>query len=272
MTTNAEIPPTAPLSPIPFVRPVEGRMVAGVCAGIARRWQIDVTLVRVVAVVLALFNGVGIALYIAVWLLTPSTDAAAPLRPGGKMSDLARRVPPIVLVLLGIAVVASVMHSMWSGAPALAVLAVIVAVAVTTRRGRVVTLAVLLMLVASLTAFGVFGDRMGSRDLRVASASELRTHYDYGAGRLRLDLSGMQVSGAHRTEIRLGRGDAVITLPRDGSVTVHARTGIGTVTIDGHRVRGIGAEQTRDVDGATADGRLVVDVLVGAGDVEVNRA
>ncbi len=46
-------------------------MLAGVAGGIARYLDADVTLVRVIIAVLALLNGVGLALYIAAWLLIP---------------------------------------------------------------------------------------------------------------------------------------------------------------------------------------------------------
>ncbi len=52
-------------------RSAEDRMLAGVAGGIARYLDADVTLVRVIIAVLALLNGVGLALYIAAWLLIP---------------------------------------------------------------------------------------------------------------------------------------------------------------------------------------------------------
>jgi phage shock protein C len=39
----------------PFSRPREGRKIAGVCAGFARYLNVDVTLVRLIAIVLLLF-------------------------------------------------------------------------------------------------------------------------------------------------------------------------------------------------------------------------
>jgi len=51
-------------------RPLHGRMVAGVAAGIARYLDIDPVLVRIVVVVLAVF-GPGLVLYAAGWLLIP---------------------------------------------------------------------------------------------------------------------------------------------------------------------------------------------------------
>jgi len=60
-------------------RPREGRQVAGVAAGIARRYDIDPVLVRV-GFVVAAFSGIGAALYIAGWILLPDepADPAAP--------------------------------------------------------------------------------------------------------------------------------------------------------------------------------------------------
>jgi phage shock protein PspC (stress-responsive transcriptional regulator) len=68
----------------PIRRPVKGRMLAGVAAGIAQYFNIDVTIVRVVFAVLAIvgFTGLawlgglplylgGIPLYLACWLLIP---------------------------------------------------------------------------------------------------------------------------------------------------------------------------------------------------------
>ena len=49
----------------------DDRMLAGVAGGIARYLNADVTLVRVIIAALALFTGVGTALYIAAWLLIP---------------------------------------------------------------------------------------------------------------------------------------------------------------------------------------------------------
>src|SRR4051794_2468684 len=80
MTETAATPPLDSPSANPlFIRPREGRMLAGVCSGIAQRWGLDLTLVRVVTVVLTLFTGVALAAYVAAWLLTPSTEGPAPL-------------------------------------------------------------------------------------------------------------------------------------------------------------------------------------------------
>jgi len=49
-----------------------GRMVAGVCAGAAEYFGIDVTLVRViVAVVAVITGGAGVLAYLAAWVINP---------------------------------------------------------------------------------------------------------------------------------------------------------------------------------------------------------
>jgi phage shock protein C len=56
-------------------RPTEGRMLAGVAAGIARYIGVDVTIVRVALLVLAIVGGAGVPIYLAGWLLIPEEGA-----------------------------------------------------------------------------------------------------------------------------------------------------------------------------------------------------
>ena len=53
-------------------RPRQGRMIAGVCAGLARRFGLDPTLVRVIFVVSVLLPGPQVLLYIALWIVIPA--------------------------------------------------------------------------------------------------------------------------------------------------------------------------------------------------------
>jgi signal transduction histidine kinase len=55
-----------------FTTSADGRVLAGVCAGIAQALAVDVTLVRVVFALLALAGGAGIVLYFAVWAWSKS--------------------------------------------------------------------------------------------------------------------------------------------------------------------------------------------------------
>ena len=60
-------------------RPSQGRVVAGVCAGIADRFAVDPLLVRV-AFIAAATTGVGFVLYGLAWVLVPSDESGAPIR------------------------------------------------------------------------------------------------------------------------------------------------------------------------------------------------
>lgn len=52
-------------------RPRSGRLLTGVCAGIAEYAGIDVTAVRLIVAVLTFFGGAGFGLYVLGWLLIP---------------------------------------------------------------------------------------------------------------------------------------------------------------------------------------------------------
>ena len=49
----------------------DGRVVAGVCAGVAAYFGVDPTLVRLAFVVVSVFGGVGILLYLGAWVVIP---------------------------------------------------------------------------------------------------------------------------------------------------------------------------------------------------------
>lgn len=67
------------MSQLPVPRRRRDRsVVAGVCAAVAERWQVDPTLVRVAAVLLALSGGIGLVLYAIAGLLMPTTDEDQP--------------------------------------------------------------------------------------------------------------------------------------------------------------------------------------------------
>jgi phage shock protein C len=53
------------------------RVVAGVAAGLGETFNVDPVIVRLIFAALALMNGFGILLYLAMWLLIPNEDAVA---------------------------------------------------------------------------------------------------------------------------------------------------------------------------------------------------
>jgi phage shock protein PspC (stress-responsive transcriptional regulator) len=53
-------------------RDTKGESIAGVCAGIAAYFNIDVVIVRILFVLFAIFGGFGVTLYIILWIVIPS--------------------------------------------------------------------------------------------------------------------------------------------------------------------------------------------------------
>jgi len=66
----ASRPPSPPWGPL--TRPLAGRKLAGVCRGLANQYGWDVTLVRVIAVLLAiLVFPIGEVAYVLFWVMVP---------------------------------------------------------------------------------------------------------------------------------------------------------------------------------------------------------
>jgi len=54
------------------------RMIAGVCGGLADYFNVDATLMRVLFLLLAVFGGSGIVIYIVMWIIVPDAGKAPP--------------------------------------------------------------------------------------------------------------------------------------------------------------------------------------------------
>ncbi|WP_433160552.1 PspC domain-containing protein [Kribbella sp. CA-247076] len=55
-----------------LVRPSNGRMIGGVCAGLARRFGMSASTMRLIFVVSCLLPGPQILIYLALWIVMPS--------------------------------------------------------------------------------------------------------------------------------------------------------------------------------------------------------
>jgi phage shock protein C len=49
----------------------DGRMIAGVCGGLAEYFGLDPTVIRIAAVLLACLDGVGVIAYVVLWMVVP---------------------------------------------------------------------------------------------------------------------------------------------------------------------------------------------------------
>ena len=52
------------------------RMVAGVCGGLADYFNIDATVVRVLFLILSVFGGTGLVIYLVMWIIVPDASKA----------------------------------------------------------------------------------------------------------------------------------------------------------------------------------------------------
>ena len=71
-----------PVSPPRLRRPQQGRVLAGVCAGLARHLDVSVSAVRVTFVLLGLLGGMGVLLYAGLWIISPVGVPDPPRAPG----------------------------------------------------------------------------------------------------------------------------------------------------------------------------------------------
>jgi phage shock protein C len=116
-----------------------GVMLGGVCGGLGDFFGIDSNLVRIIFVVLALIHGIGIPIYLVLWLIVPpegetketakeamqtgAEEIAAKVRAmGGEVREVVKRAPSgaaafigIVLILLGILFLLSNLGVFWIG-------------------------------------------------------------------------------------------------------------------------------------------------------------
>jgi phage shock protein PspC (stress-responsive transcriptional regulator) len=77
-------------------------MIAGICGGLGEYLSVDPTIVRVVAVLLIIPDGIGLLAYIIGWVIIPrrpemEAEVVAPER-----SERSRLLPGLALILIGL--------------------------------------------------------------------------------------------------------------------------------------------------------------------------
>ncbi|WP_173077453.1 PspC domain-containing protein [Phytohabitans rumicis] len=60
-----------------LVRPRDNRMIAGVCAGLGRRFGISANAMRLIFLVSCLLPGPQFVIYLALWIMMPNEDRYA---------------------------------------------------------------------------------------------------------------------------------------------------------------------------------------------------
>jgi phage shock protein C len=67
-----------------LVRPRADRKIAGVCAGFAEYFDVDVTLVRLVWLFIVLVGGTGLLVYVIAWIVMPEEPLRLPAPVGAQ--------------------------------------------------------------------------------------------------------------------------------------------------------------------------------------------
>ncbi|HLK45973.1 MAG TPA: PspC domain-containing protein [Acidimicrobiales bacterium] len=258
VTATASPPPDpdddAPGEPAPPLRRrTSRRLLAGVCAGIAERLDLDVSLVRVAFVVLAFAWGAGVVIYAAMWALVP--------RATGDRDDVVTDGEPTAswlafLLLGGVLVLGLVVLTSWWGGPrwgsAFSVVWVVVLgglVVVALRRpgqrrsvGRlflaigvsVVTIAIVLTggFLALVASTGVpLSGGIGERVYSPSSLAEVHRTYRVAFGNLTVDLRHVHF-GPKPLDVTasVAVGKLTVVVPPGVVVDVSAHSAYGDVT------------------------------------------
>ncbi len=122
-----------------LVRPAQGggRLFAGVCGAFGRATNTDPVLWRVILVVLAVFGGVGVLVYLLAWLLLPADgDTASPVEAvlGRGHSSTSAALTVIAGVILLISIGVSFSERFSPGLPVIILVAVVAVVLLRDRR------------------------------------------------------------------------------------------------------------------------------------------
>jgi phage shock protein PspC (stress-responsive transcriptional regulator) len=267
----------------------DDRMLAGVCGGLARYFELNPAFYRVGFVVLTLLGGAGILIYLAAALVIPEEGKADSIAAEALRDRREKPWQVIGLGLIGVAVACLLSRAtLWPRGDAAWILVLLAGVVIlwTQRRAggarprvlRGLAIAAVVVVVLALaaaaavaTAFHVdVGNGIGTRTYVPAAAADVHRDYKLGIGRLRLDLSGVRLPrGETDVDARVGIGELVVTVPANAAVRVKGDAQVGAVDVFDRHADGHDAGLTV---GATGHRVLVLHVRAGLGQVTVKRA
>jgi phage shock protein PspC (stress-responsive transcriptional regulator) len=280
------------------------RMLAGVCGGLARYFDIHPAFYRVGFVVLTLLGGAGVLIYAAAMLVMPDEGQEDSIATAALRHRRDRPWPLIGLALVGVALASLLSHAtLWPHGDAWLLLLVAggailwitrhggssaatadasALAAEDSRRirrifkrlGLALGTIVALMLVGAAIFAAVFHvhlwDGVGDRSYVVGGPQDLRRHYKLGVGDMSLDLRNVRFRpGETRVGARVDVGDLEVIVPGDVAVRVNGDAQLGQVEVLGQTADGRNVVKQLDQAGARV---LVLDAHVGVGRLRVMRA
>jgi phage shock protein PspC (stress-responsive transcriptional regulator) len=279
------------------------RMVAGVCGGLARYFDIHPVFYRVGFVVLTLLGGAGILIYAAAALVIPDEGKEDSVATAALRNRRDRPWPLIGLALVGVALATLLSRAtLWPHGDAwiLLLLAGAAILWITRHSNRVTagdasalaaedsrrlrrvfkglaiaagTILALTLVVAAVFAsiFHVhLGRGVGERSYVVAGAQDLHRNYRLGIGDLTVDLGNVRFAeGETHVGTRVDVGNLQVIVPQNVALRVHGDAQLGQVEVLGQTADGRNVDKKLEQAGKRV---LVLDAHVGVGKVSVTRA
>lgn len=140
--------------------------------------------------------------------------------------------------------------------------------------GAAIPVGALAMLLAVFPV-GDFNGEFGNEEIRPTAVQQVLPHYQRSAGSLTLDLQHLEIADGQelRTGANVGIGEVFVRVPSNVDVTARCAAEFGSVqclrdTADGRSAERSVVDQGEDGPGG---GHIVLDLVVGTGDVEVVR-
>jgi phage shock protein C len=262
------------------------RMLAGVCGGLGRYFELNPTVFRVGFVVLTLLGGAGVLVYLAAVLVMPGEGRERSVAEQVLAERKERPWPLIGLAIVAVALIVLLSRAALrpaAGAGWVFVLVIGVVVLWVSRsarwRGRLLRV-LLVLVVATLAAFVTaivlafswfnvsLSDGVGEHVYAPATVAAIAPSYRLGVGNLRIDLSGIQPAGKElQVKAKVGVGELRIVVPNGARVQVYARAKLGDVHVLRLEDSGRNAIVTTG-----SGGGFVIDARVGLGRIDVVRA
>jgi phage shock protein PspC (stress-responsive transcriptional regulator) len=304
MTEIPEARADLPEEPSRLRRSSTKRLIGGVAGGISERFELDANIVRVIFVVLACIWGLGVAIYLAMWVLIPrgsSSPEEESLRRAQKPEATSRW--PYVALAVGVIFVALIFSTTAGGTPRLgpgfailwllflAVLAVL-ALRRPSQRWTFRRLVAMMFLMGLsfvillsglfLGVVGIIGVPMrgGSGQRLVQPTSLAMTGHSYLTefGKSTVDLTSVNFpAGGYLVSASVAVGVLDVVVPANAIVDLRTHVGIGTVsfvTPDGYSYSRFTSVPTSPsgAQGRASAPHLTIDAQVGIGEILVTRA
>jgi phage shock protein PspC (stress-responsive transcriptional regulator) len=268
------------------------RVLGGVCGGIARRFDTDPVVVRVIFVILALLWGFGILVYLAMWVIVPGDGEPAESEPAeaGRAGWWLRVALPLA-ILVAVAVVALAVvgrsGAHWARGLGIFWVVCLVLLAVVALQSpshrftfrRFVALAflaffsvVIVLVSAVLIALSVIGVPIeggsGLHTWTPATVAQVRAVYRGAYGESRIDLSQVHFGpGVYSVRATQAVGQLIVDVPSDVKVVVTSHVGIGQSATANYTPRAVYPATTPSASAGT----LMLNLSVGIGRIEVDQ-